>query len=104
MDTLNNILWIIAIWWMLSRMLRTARIIQQQKMLQKNQAIIEHEKEKLKQKQQEVTPLEMVKDAACGKHIEKSQAYQLYQEENTYYFCSWDCREKFIKEHLKQSE
>ena len=45
-------------------------------------------KREIKNKQQEVTPLEMVKDAACGKHIEKSQAYQLYQEENTYYFAA----------------
>lgn len=99
---MTNILWMVAIWWMFSRMLRAIRIIQYQKMLQDKENQINFIREEDSNTKEEI-PLEMVEDVYCGKLIEKSQAYQLSRGNETLYFCSWDCREKYIKDH-KQSE
>lgn len=102
MDMMTNILWMVAIWWMFSRMLRAIRMIQYQKMLQDKGEQINLTREEESNAKKEI-PLEMVEDAFCGKMIEKSQAYQLARGSNILYFCSWNCREKYIEEH-KQSE
>ncbi|NLK96824.1 MAG: YHS domain-containing protein [Epulopiscium sp.] len=107
MDILSNLLWMIAIWWMLSRMLRTVRLIQHQRLLQEkkeNQMHFEQSDMQSNYKQQSEVPLEMVEDPVCGKFVEKHRGYQLSRGTESFYFCSWDCREKFIKEHLKQPE
>lgn len=40
---------------------------------------------------------EMVKDLECGEYIDKSKAYIAVVDGKRYYFCSWDCRQKFIE-------
>lgn len=40
---------------------------------------------------------ELVTDPVCGKSIEKDHAYRIFKEEKEYFFCSWECREKFLK-------
>ncbi|NLY43162.1 MAG: hypothetical protein GX066_04170 [Clostridiaceae bacterium] len=46
----------------------------------------------------EYQTIEMVKDPVCGKYIQKDKAYQVVTNENqVVHFCSWDCREKYIK-------
>lgn len=107
METLSNFLWMIVIWWMFSRMLRTARILQHQRQLQEkeeNQIHSEQTDRESGLEQQSDVPIEMVEDPVCGKFIEKHHGYQLSRGTETFYFCSWDCREKFIQEHLKQPE
>lgn len=46
----------------------------------------------------------LVTDPVCHKDIEKSKAHHLIKGEESFYFCSWDCRQKFLKptseEHL----
>ncbi len=42
---------------------------------------------------------EQVIDPVCGKEIEKQEAYRVLRHEKEHFFCSWDCREKFIKDH-----
>jgi ribosomal protein L24E len=44
--------------------------------------------------------VEMIEDAYCGAYIPKEKAYQVIDEDDTvHYFCSWDCRQKYIQEH-----
>ena len=43
-------------------------------------------------------PKELVKDEVCGVEIEKKDAYSVVREGKEYFFCSWECREKFLKE------
>jgi len=40
-----------------------------------------------------------VKDFECNKEIDKSKAYIIVNDEQEYYFCSWDCRNKFLLKH-----
>ncbi|AGL01078.1 TRASH domain-containing protein [Desulfoscipio gibsoniae] len=40
--------------------------------------------------------IEMVTDYICGRTLPKSEAYILANDDQKHYFCSWDCREKFI--------
>ena len=40
--------------------------------------------------------IEMVTDPVCGSVIPKAKAYILAREDSQHYFCSWDCRNKFI--------
>lgn len=44
---------------------------------------------------------EMVRDSICGKEIEKQQSYRVVKDGEEYFFCSWECREEFLK---KQQE
>ena len=47
---------------------------------------------------------DMVTDPVCHAEIEKTKAYHVIRNDESHYFCSWDCREKFLKpaqeEHL----
>ncbi|ABO49285.1 hypothetical protein Dred_0746 [Desulforamulus reducens MI-1] len=40
--------------------------------------------------------IEFVTDNICGCTLPKSKAYILAKDNEKHYFCSWDCREKFI--------
>ncbi|WP_058485081.1 hypothetical protein [Defluviitalea phaphyphila] len=102
MEIMTDILWMVALWWMISRIIAAIQIIRYQNILKNKKEMANVSKEE-KKEQKEVETLEMVQDAVCGKFIEKSQSYQLVTENGIMYFCSWDCRQKYIKEH-KQSE
>lgn len=63
--------------------------------------------EKLKEKHQEQQELEekieqpvieKVIDPVCGCEIEKDKAYIVVEKDERKYFCSWDCRQKYIKQ------
>ncbi len=41
---------------------------------------------------------ELVIDPICHKEIEKSQAYRIVKQGKEYFFCSWECREQFLKQ------
>lgn len=41
--------------------------------------------------------IDMVCDEVCQKYVEKTKAYQVVDEDKTHYFCSWECREKYIE-------
>lgn len=42
--------------------------------------------------------IEMVKDELCGTHVQKEKAYIVVDKnDKRHYFCSWKCRQKFIK-------
>ena len=45
--------------------------------------------------------IEMVIDPMCEKEIKKEDAYRVMIEQNEYFFCSWECREAFMKQHKK---
>ena len=47
---------------------------------------------------------ELVIDPICGKEIEKEEAYRVVKENKEYFFCSWECREKFLKDYKKEGE
>ncbi len=53
-------------------------------------------KEHLELKPEVKEEIEMVRDNICGRSLPKSEAYVLAKNEIKHYFCSWDCREKFI--------
>lgn len=40
--------------------------------------------------------VDMVYDDICGAYIDKSKAYQILEDDKTHYFCSWECRSKYI--------
>ncbi len=43
--------------------------------------------------------IEMVRDNICGCTLPKSEAYVLFKNEIKHYFCSWNCREKYIADN-----
>ncbi|WP_347489196.1 transcriptional regulator [Desulfoscipio sp. XC116] len=61
----------------------------------KEAARVQEEKAKLKPEVEE--EIEMVTDNICGCTLPKSEAYVLIKDDQRHYFCSWDCREKFIE-------
>lgn len=48
----------------------------------------------------EVNTVEMVKDDQCGTFIAKDNAYIVHIDNINYHFCSWECREKFLKKEI----
>lgn len=51
----------------------------------------------VEQKDQADAPVELVKDPSCGTFVEKTTNYKVKFYDNLYYFCSEDCRQKFIE-------
>nr|WP_302595163.1 YHS domain-containing protein [uncultured Cellulosilyticum sp.] len=48
---------------------------------------------------------DLVVDPVCHKEIKKSDAYRVIKDGEEYFFCSWDCREAFLKgEHEQKGE
>jgi YHS domain-containing protein len=45
---------------------------------------------------------ELVKDIICDKELEKKDAYRVFKDGKEYYFCSWECREKFLKQYAEE--
>ena len=47
---------------------------------------------------------DLVTDPICHEQVEKTKAFHVIRNNESHYFCSWDCREKFLepisKEHL----
>lgn len=43
-------------------------------------------------------PKNTVIDPSCGKEITKEDAYRIFKGGKEYFFCSWECREKFLNE------
>jgi len=41
---------------------------------------------------------DIVNDSICGKELEKKDAYRVVKEGKEYFFCSWECRENFLKD------
>lgn len=40
---------------------------------------------------------DLVQDPVCHAEIEKTSAYRIVKNDTDYYFCSWECREKFLE-------
>lgn len=40
---------------------------------------------------------EMVKDPVCGVYVDKESSISVRDGETKYYFCSYDCRDKFLQ-------
>ncbi|MBI9078232.1 MAG: transcriptional regulator [Pseudodesulfovibrio sp.] len=41
---------------------------------------------------------EMVKDPACGTYVEKNGSIRVREGEKVHVFCSYECRDKFLKQ------
>ncbi len=41
--------------------------------------------------------IDLVTDPVCHKEIEKTKAFHVIRNDESHYFCSWDCREKFLE-------
>lgn len=47
-----------------------------------------------------IVPIEkedLVVDPICGNEVEKKEAYRILKDGQEYFFCSWECREKFLE-------
>ncbi len=42
--------------------------------------------------------VEMFKDSYCGTFVAKEKAYITKINDENHYFCSWDCREKYLQQ------
>lgn len=40
---------------------------------------------------------ELVTDPTCGRQMLKQEAYRILKDGKEYFFCSWECREKFLQ-------
>lgn len=49
-----------------------------------------------KEKAGKIEKIEMVIDEICGNKILKSKAFIIDKDNKRHYFCSWDCRERFL--------
>ena len=43
-------------------------------------------------------------DEMCGQSVELSKAYRVLCEDKEHYFCSWECREAFMKKKQEEGE
>ncbi len=50
-----------------------------------------------KQKEKRIIDGEMVKDPECGVYVDVKSSITVSNGKTVYHFCSYDCREKFLK-------
>ncbi len=51
-----------------------------------------------KEMERKVAAGELVKDPVCGAYVSLDDSITVRDGEKTYHFCSYDCREKFLKQ------
>ncbi len=59
------------------------------------------EKEK-KEKEERIKSQEMARDPVCGTYVDKDSAITVRNGDNVFYFCSYECRQKYIDNVNKQ--
>lgn len=47
---------------------------------------------------------EMAQDPVCGTYVEKSNAITVRNGDQTLYFCSYECRQKYIDKYNEQQK
>lgn len=65
-------------------------------LMRAKKAVKDLDEQKLKVETAVEEEMEMVTDPICGRSIPRAKAYILAREQGRHYFCSWDCRNKFI--------
>lgn len=50
-----------------------------------------------KQKKAKIKSEEMVQDPVCGTYVEKDSAITVRNGDTVHYFCSYECRQKYIE-------
>lgn len=68
-----------------------ARLINRQKV-----EVNKNVEEKFSEPVEKEAAIDMVYDEICGTYVAKSKAYQVVEDDKTHYFCSWECRQKYI--------
>lgn len=109
MNTFVQFVWILALYMLVSRVF--GKIVQagtnSSKENERKVNGLEKNEDLAKEiRTQSESIIEVVKDAYCEAYIPKEKAYQVIDEDGTvHYFCSWDCRQKYIQahEHIKAS-
>lgn len=54
-----------------------------------------------KQSDELLNAVEMKQDSVCGSFVEDTTKYKVKLNDKIYYFCSEECKNKFIEEHTK---
>lgn len=54
------------------------------------------EAEEKKEQEKKIAAGEMVKDPECGTYVSVDDAISVKDADKTWYFCSYDCRDKFL--------
>lgn len=97
-----DILWIFIIFMVINNIANLfKRSIKHSKSINKDNDISRGNKEVNEEEIQKYEEIEMVMDSCCNMYIAKNKAYQLATDNNIHYFCSWDCRQKFIEDNKK---
>lgn len=55
------------------------------------------EKQDLEKAFEKKEQIEYVEDPVCHKKLDKKEAYRMVKDGVEYFFCSWECREAFLK-------
>lgn len=58
----------------------------------------------VEEKESMVASGEMVKDPVCGAYVEKDSGPTVRNGEKVYHFCSYDCRDKYVKQIQEQQK
>lgn len=58
----------------------------------------ERQKKQEVMKEKQAPVVEKVIDPICNTSIEKEKSYIIVEDEENKYFCSWDCRQKYLSQ------
>ena len=56
----------------------------------------------VEKKEETVKAVEMKKDSVCGSYVEETTKYKVKLYDKIYYFCSEECKHKFIEENTNK--
>ena len=59
------------------------------------------DEQKYSETNDDVKAVAMNHDAVCGSYVEETTKYKEKLHDKIYYFCSEECKNKFIEEHTK---
>ncbi|MBO6002372.1 MAG: transcriptional regulator [Desulfovibrio sp.] len=62
------------------------------------------DEKKAAERERKIQSDEMVKDPVCGTYVDKSSAISVRSGDQVLYFCSYECRQKYIESVQEQKK
>lgn len=105
MNSVLEVLWIILIYIFIQRIVLVAIGVMKKaaSATQRRRPQVDISREDVEKVEIE-EPIEMVVCFCCEEGIQRKKAYQMVsEEESTYFFCSWMCRQEFVEKQFNRA-
>ncbi|MBS4536431.1 hypothetical protein GOQ29_12460 [Clostridium sp. D2Q-14] len=95
---LSSIFQFLIIYIIFSNLIKIGLTILNRKKIKEKIEENEEKQNTMKEGQPPIQVVEKVTDPICNSSIEKEKSYIIVEDEGNKYFCSWECRQRYLEQ------